>query len=1096
MKEIQSENKIKYNNKQSFIQIENTNLNIKVLNTGDFISIKDGDICINQLQGNAMDGMPMNVYLRIYNGQSIFAYPLLGKNSSSTFSYCKEQLRYEGEVDCIQYVVTFSLVQSSWFLDVELKGEGKTVDVIYAQDVAISSGVMSNEAYCSQYIDAKMLESENGYVLAFRQNQATSKGNAYFEMGSLSHKIVSYASDGYDFYGLTYKTTNVIEGLMKTHQSNRIYQYEFTMGILQSEKITATDNTKVTFYGHYEEAHKNAIQSLTFGSIIEANYKAVLHECDFRVVESNPLKFTYLSGKALNADEVLANYTKVRHQEYDGDTLLSFFASGQKHIVLQQKENVVERVHGHILLANMDHIKYLNKLSATVYMYGVFPSQIICGNTNMNKLNSNVRNALNVQKLNGQRIWLKEKDGLKLLGMPSYFEIGLNCVKWVYVFEDDTIEVRTSIATYRNQLQTRIRSKRTREFLITNQIVMGGEENTDDFYYEIEGNSCTFYPSEESLLGKKCQDIKFSLHFESNVNYTMDSLSSELNGVLCASVVGSEIQYGIVADIRGNIDSMYREYDFAKEHQSYIEFYAKTLQGFKLEHEHEEAKRMNDLVFWYTHNMMVHYQSPHGLEQYGGAAWGSRDVSQGPIEYYLATQNFNVAKNILLEIFSHQFSDDGSWPQWFMFDEYQDIFASESHGDIIVWPLYALAQYLERTNNIKILKEEVPYMNRETKQFEGKATILDHIVKELQYIEANYLNETKLSSYGDGDWDDTLQPANASLRKTMVSGWTTSLTYDAFKKMGTVLQGLDDGLSTSFLKQAEAIREDYLKYVVKDGVVAGFLHFDRDKVNYLLHPSDHTTGLNYRLLPMTRSIIGELFDKEMASKHIKLIEEKLYHPDGVRLMNTTCRYQGGVNTYFMRAETAANFGREIGLQYVHAHIRYVEAMAKYGKSSETWKGLMKINPIQIKESVTNAQFRQANAYFSSSDGSFANRYEAMEKFDLLRTGGVVVKGGWRIYSSGPGIYLNQLISNVLGVRVSKAGLELDPILPEYLDGMKFRYAYLGKNIEITYHLKSKDQKVIINDEVVTTRKDNVYREGAFIIPKNLITEHSKIDIYL
>ena len=31
-------------------------------------------------------------------------------------------------------------------------------------------------------------------------------------------------------------------------------------------------------------------------------------------------------------------------------------------------------------------------------------------------------------------------------------------------------------------------------------------------------------------------------------------------------------------------------------------------------------------------------------------------------------------------------------------------------------------------------------------------------------------------------------------------------------------------------------------------------------------------------------------------------------------------------------------------------------------------------------------------------------------------GGSGVKGGWRVYSSGPGIFINQLISNVLGLR--------------------------------------------------------------------------------
>ena len=36
-------------------------------------------------------------------------------------------------------------------------------------------------------------------------------------------------------------------------------------------------------------------------------------------------------------------------------------------------------------------------------------------------------------------------------------------------------------------------------------------------------------------------------------------------------------------------------------------------------------------------------------------------------------------------------------------------------------------------------------------------------------------------------------------------------------------------------------------------------------------------------------------------------------------------YTGGTSRIFKRAESAANFGREVGLQYVHAHIRYIEA---------------------------------------------------------------------------------------------------------------------------------------------------------------------------
>ncbi len=124
---------------------------------------------------------------------------------------------------------------------------------------------------------------------------------------------------------------------------------------------------------------------------------------------------------------------------------------------------------------------------------------------------------------------------------------------------------------------------------------------------------------------------------------------------------------------------------------------------------------------------------------------------------------------------------------------------------------------------------------------------------------------------------------------------------------------------------------------------------------------------------MTRSIISELVSKEQANQNMSLIGEHLKFPDGVRLMDKPAAYHGGVSHHFMRAEQTANFGREIGLQYVHAHIRYIEALAKLGRAAETVTALEVINPVSMT-AVPNAALRQRNAYFSSSDGDFMTRY--------------------------------------------------------------------------------------------------------------------------
>ena len=47
--------------------------------------------------------------------------------------------------------------------------------------------------------------------------------------------------------------------------------------------------------------------------------------------------------------------------------------------------------------------------------------------------------------------------------------------------------------------------------------------------------------------------------------------------------------------------------------------------------------RLDEILPWFAHNAGIHFSAPHGLEQYGGAAWGVRDVCQGAVDWLLAT---------------------------------------------------------------------------------------------------------------------------------------------------------------------------------------------------------------------------------------------------------------------------------------------------------------------------------------------------------------------------------------------------------------------------------------------------------------------------
>ena len=460
-------------------------------------------------------------------------------------------------------------------------------------------------------------------------------------------------------------------------------------------------------------------------------------------------------------------------------------------------------------------------------------------------------------------------------------------------------------------------------------------------------------------------------------------------------------------------------------------------------------------------------------------------------------QRYDKVVELLTTIYSHQHIETGTWPQWFMFDKYSKIQQEDCHGDIVVWPLKAIADYVAATGDLSVLDIEVPYTSIEDDfAFTDETySLFAHVERQLKHLFDNLVPGTSLSCYGDGDWDDTLQPANQSLRENMVSGWTIPLTLQALKTLSTALEGTNK--FQSFVKTIDKLaidmEADYNKLLIKDGVIAGFIHLpnkDINQVEHLLHPADSKTGINYRLLPASRSIISETFDKEMAEKHMKIIEDNLVHPDGVRLMEKMAKYQGGKQSYFKRAELAANLGREVGLQYCHAHIRFIEALCKMGKATEVAQNLYKIVPVGIQEAVPNAEVRQSNAYFSSSDGKFNDRYDAYREFDKLKSGDVVVKGGWRIYSSGPGIYINQVVSNVLGVRFENSNLVLDPVIAKELGKVTLEFTLYGKPCRMVINPTKgtfTPKKVELNGkDLAISYTDNAYRTGGAIVDGSLV----------
>jgi CRISPR-associated protein Csx3 len=519
--------------------------------------------------------------------------------------------------------------------------------------------------------------------------------------------------------------------------------------------------------------------------------------------------------------------------------------------------------------------------------------------------------------------------------------------------------------------------------------------------------------------------------------------------------------------------------------------------------------RIDEILPWFTHNAGIHFSAPHGLEQYGGAAWGVRDVCQGSVEWLLASSEARTVRRVLATVFAQQYSPGEGWPQWFMHPPFHAIQHRQSHGDVCLWPVKALCDYVEATNDLAFLDREIGYTDPSSFEPTGPhETLWAHCDRVLAHCQARFVKGTALIDYGDGDWDDTLQPADPAMRTRMVSAWTVALAYQTFRQLAEVCRRAGQDARAARLEALlERMRTDFRARLMPAGTVAGFaVHEDDGAWRPLLHPTDAATGIRYRLLPMTRAVLAELFTPEEARRHLDVIERELRFPDGVRLMSEPIPYQGGCARLFQRAETAANVGREIGLQYLHAHLRYAEAMAKVGDAEALWWALQVANPVGLTDVVPHAASRQSNVYFSSSDADFADRLDAAARWDELRSGRVAVRAGWRLYSSGPGIFLGNVRACLLGVRESFGDVVFDPVLPRRLDGMIAYVTLLDRTVELRYRVRDASfgaSGVVVNGARLspTARDRNPYRVGGWRVPASALSgllsrERNTIEIEL
>ncbi len=1101
-------------------QTSEATLGITLGENGGVQDIRTGDIRISLHQVSLLQAGGTTIYLRI-RGEEIIATPIFGPDSPSRFASNGMSIVATGEWMGLSYTCRLvpSPFDTTWMWDVHVVNNGDTareLDLLYVQDIGLTGAAEEpNELYVSQYIDQHELHDEqHGVLLCSRQVQLVPGRRPWLMLGSTGC-VSSILTDGLDFYGPSYRETGVPEALGQPTLAG-LRQGESAVAALQEHPFTLNPGKAIRrgFCAIFQEDHPGRTtehDKVAFHKAIASLETASTLSFAKQTVPASPLQSFFSTAPRLPVDDLsedeLDTYfgTSRRHAEKRNGNLLAFFTDDSRHVVLRQKEALVDRPHVNIIQTGTNMLPDERHLTSTSFMYGIFHSHVAQGNTSFNALFSINNNPLNIYRHTGQRIFVTINETRFQLGVPSAFEMSRHGSRWLYSHGGHLIQVRAWAMPDQSVLRLDIccLTGEPCEFTITNHLQAA---NSWQPVINKSKGDVVFAPIAGSPLHSKYPGGRYRINFDQPTDVKSltdervlfdDGKSRDLGFV----VVTTEPVTAFGLSIAGEMTETISEIDEANNHTWDTAAEQTSAHERSLMRDLDlnlasltdpgVASSVREIIPWYLLNMQLHFLTPHGSEQPACGAWGSRDVCQGPIELLIAGERFEEARGTLALIFSNQQSD-GNWPQFWAYDRYRDLRAKDSHGDIKFWPILALSEYIRASNDTAFLNETLPFSNVDGSPTEETCSVAVHVERTIAYIRKTFIPGTYLTAYEEGDWNDAMQPADPTLKERLTSSWTVALNYQAFRAYEEICRHIGDEATAAQLTDlCDRIRDDFNRYLVKDGTVAGYgIIAPSGEVKHLLHPTDTDTGIHYRLLPMIRGVISGIFTPEQATHHLSLIEEHLKGPDGARLMDHPPAYRGGETGYFQRAESSPFFGREIGLMYMHAHLRYAESQARAGEAERFLQALRQASPVGLADLVPCSEPRQTNCYYSSSDAAFRTRYEVDKYYDDIHNGSITFKGGWRIYSSGPGIYVGLILTRLLGIRNEFGSTVFDPIMPKALDGLEAVVRICGRPVTLRYHVSGTNSGVtrieVNGTEIPFSRVPNPYRTGGAAITPEIM----------
>ncbi len=406
-------------------------------------------------------------------------------------------------------------------------------------------------------------------------------------------------------------------------------------------------------------------------------------------------------------------------------------------------------------------------------------------------------------------------------------------------------------------------------------------------------------------------------------------------------------------------------------------------------------------------------------------AFGFRDQLQDA-QVFLPLKPELTKRQILLHA-AHQYYTGTVYHWWHALTEWG---LDTGFSDDLLWLPYITLNYIDETNDYRILDEEAVYLDARAEP------LYDHCLKAINKVLSRF-SKRGLPLIGEGDWNDGLSSVGIDWKGESI--WLGHFLYGILGRFAEVCLKRGDKKSyTTFLKRRNMLKKAINKYAW-DGKWYICATSDSGK---LLGSSKSKEG-KIHLNPQTWSIIhgtAEGGRGKIAMKSAERILDTEYGP----LLLAPAYTEPDPDIGYLTRYAAGT--RENGGVYSHAATWAIMAECMLKKNDVAYNMYRKMIPPQRG---MDPDFYKGEPYAMPGN---------IDGPDSANFG----RGSWTLYTGSAAWMFRVITEWILGVRPAKDALIVDPCIPGNWKGFVMKRLFQGKMYEIRVKRKKNGK---LNTEV-------------------------------